>query len=100
MFLILVVAQRMYSSFSKIPPAIGSRAGSTDTSSQLHDRFSGLLEVWEQTLRRLRMRNGRLDRRGQILAARELSSDRLDDMLDLGVRLDCPLLGDSGLCLG
>jgi len=36
----------------------------------------------------------RLDRRGQILAAWELSSDRLDDMLDLGVRFDRPLLGD------
>ena len=43
---------------------------------------------------------GRLDRRGQILAARELSADRLDDMLDLGVRFDRPLLGGSCLCLG
>ena len=42
----------------------------------------------------------RLDRRGQILSARELSAERLDDMLDLGVRFGRPLLGGSRLCLG
>jgi len=43
---------------------------------------------------------GRLDRRGQILAARELSSDRLKDLLDLGVRLGRPLMADSRVCFG
>ena len=38
--------------------------------------------------------------RGQISAARKLSSDRLHNLFDFDVRFRRPLLGDSHLCFG